>query len=359
MLWLIALLLLLPLALTSPHLAPVIAPVQNIARFWYGYIAASLRKNLLISFFTYYINKLSCSKKCRAKLLKSFYKSYWGKTLTKSIPNMFSNLIPKSVRVWVTKFSATLIGYLPKDIQKTLTSGGWFFYFALFCHIRIFIQLVSFLWGLWKSYQERRARNEYIKYKRSRAHASAYEAAQATGGTRHHEPEQYDPRQERYALNPKPGETRPADPTPIKYETEVRRSHEQRAAPVPKPIRIQDPIPLPNSAPLATPLRTPAFAPTPTTLPTLPTPDPTPTSAPKPRGRPRRTPAPDQEQEPTPLPKPRGRPRLTPTPIQSIEQDPEWGGASTTTKKAAPAQKKAAAPATGKRPRGRPRKNPV
>ncbi|KAL5049080.1 hypothetical protein BDW71DRAFT_217719 [Aspergillus fruticulosus] len=122
-------LLLLPLALTSPHLFSFLSPIfSNFRRFFYipGTIRGLLRNKI-----AFYTNLLYCNKKCRAELFKAYKKHPRAKTLDNAFA-IIAALIPEPVKAVVKK-----------ALEDNM--GTWFLCLWLFRYFRLALHLYGVL----------------------------------------------------------------------------------------------------------------------------------------------------------------------------------------------------------------------
>ncbi|KAL4976288.1 hypothetical protein BDW66DRAFT_151231 [Aspergillus desertorum] len=138
--------LLLPLALTSPILSPFLSPiVSNVPPSFFSIpeaIKGVLRNN--IAFFT---NLMYCNKICRAKFLEAYKTHPWGKT-SNNASTIISVVIPESVKVlatWTFKSLWKLPLWEPsKALVKTALAdnmGTCFLCLYLFRYLRLVLHL--------------------------------------------------------------------------------------------------------------------------------------------------------------------------------------------------------------------------
>ncbi|KAL4993883.1 hypothetical protein BDV10DRAFT_189573 [Aspergillus recurvatus] len=139
-------LLLLPLALTSPHLFPFLSPIFSLFRSFYSSIPGAIR-GLLRNGIRFFANLLYCIKKCRARLLKACKKPSGAKPLNNTIA-IVAALIPKPVKAhanWAFKAMWELPLWEPsKDLVKKALGdnmGTWFLCLWLFRYFRLALHL--------------------------------------------------------------------------------------------------------------------------------------------------------------------------------------------------------------------------
>ncbi|KAL4930358.1 uncharacterized protein BDV17DRAFT_289970 [Aspergillus undulatus] len=134
-------------------MAPFVAPILRLGRALILFIMGIFRNHTksYVATITSWAKTLHCPKKCRAKLLKSFNKSPWGRKLSKDLASLSgSGLIPKNVRIFVTKTLDGILGLLPLNTQILLNNfftnrvGTFLFYVFIFRYLRLIVHLISF-----------------------------------------------------------------------------------------------------------------------------------------------------------------------------------------------------------------------
>ncbi|KAL4799631.1 hypothetical protein BDV19DRAFT_385396 [Aspergillus venezuelensis] len=160
------LVILLPLALTSPHVAPFVTTALYYGRALLFFVMGMCRKHCrdYVATIMYWVSKQSWvmkylnfgteSKKAQGKWAMSFLKTSTpqGSRLNRYLallPNIYS-LIPRDLQILLSKTLDKTLSYLPDNTQILVNrffanrAGTFFFYLFIFRYLRLIVHIVSF-----------------------------------------------------------------------------------------------------------------------------------------------------------------------------------------------------------------------
>ncbi|KAL4945615.1 nucleotide-diphospho-sugar transferase [Aspergillus oleicola] len=157
------LVILLPLALTSPHVAPFAATALFYGRALLIFVMGMCRKHCrdYVAAITYWTSKHSywASRQLglkkphsQTRWIKTFRKSSQGRKIDKYLTLLLDlyGLIPRDIQILLSRAADTLLSLLPSNTRILLNkffanrAGTFFFYLFIFRYSRLIVHIISF-----------------------------------------------------------------------------------------------------------------------------------------------------------------------------------------------------------------------